>query len=143
VNSDHTLPVRITSNFAATPEATFDAWLNPDIMRQWLFASPTNQILQVKTDPRVGGSFSILERNAGEEIDHFGEYLEIERPRRLRFTLEVPWHFPGVTRVSIDIAPTASGCVMEFIQTGVKRDVTEGSWREMFTTLAAVLGRTK
>ncbi len=105
----------------------FDAWLTPAIIRRWLFASASNEIREVKTDPRVGGAFSILERSEGQDIDHFAAYQQIERPNSLVFTLEVPWHFPGVTRVSVDIAPTPDGCVMRFTQTGVKRDVTEGA----------------
>ena len=38
MNSDNTSVVRTTNNFAAMAEATFDAWLDLDIMRQWLFA---------------------------------------------------------------------------------------------------------
>jgi len=84
-----------------------------------------------------------VEHNKGEEIDHFGQYLQVERPERLAFTLEAPKHFPGVTRVRIRIEARANGCAMEFEQTGVDKDVTEESWRAMFATLRGVLEKAK
>jgi uncharacterized protein YndB with AHSA1/START domain len=133
--------LRLTRIIAAPPDAVFDAWLEPDTVRQWLFVGAASLIMRATVEPRVGGRFSIVERNGDEEIDHFGEYLEIERPRRLAFTLQVPRHFPGVTRVTIDIALTAGGSAMTFTQEGVKPEVTEGNWRDMFNTLGALLSR--
>lgn len=65
--------VRIRHRFRASPEITFDAWLGPEVMRHRLFASPTSKILQVEADPRVGGTFFILERLDKDDIDHRGE----------------------------------------------------------------------
>lgn len=107
--------------------------LATSLIRRRYFAHDRRPLTQRRDHPpfrRLAG---------GEDIDHFGEYQQIERPNCLVFTLEVPWHFPGVTRVSVEISPVPGGCVMRFTQTGVKPEVTEGSWREMFTTLATVL----
>ncbi len=122
--------------FTARPDAVFDAWITPEVMRRWLFKGPSNEILQPEVDARAGGKFSILERAGGEEIDHFGTFETVDRPRRLIFTLEVPKHFPGVTRVTVDLEPTTGGALMRFTQTGVEREVTEGAWRDMFEALA-------
>jgi uncharacterized protein YndB with AHSA1/START domain len=144
MNSNSSYPVRIVHNFAAPPEAVFDAWLNPQVMRHWMFVSPTNEIREVRTDPQIGGSFSILERTeSGDEIDHYGEYREIDRPNRLVFTLQVPKHFPGESSVVVDIKATPGGCEMTFTQSGVKKEITEGPWRAMFDTLATILGKSK
>ncbi len=122
--------------FTARPDAVFDAWIIPEVMRRWLFKSPSNEILEPEVDARAGGKFSILERAGGEEIDHFGTFERVDRPRRLIFTLEVPKHFPGVSRVTVDLEPTTDGALMRFTQTGVEREVTEGAWRDMFEALA-------
>ena len=121
--------------FTARPDAVFDAWITPEVMRRWLFKSPNNEILEPEVDARAGGRFSILERVGGEEIEHFGTFETVDRPRRLIFTLEVPKHFPGVTRVTVDLEPTTDGALMRFTQTGVEREVTEGAWRGMFEAL--------
>lgn len=130
--------VRITARFTASPELIFDAWLDPEVMEHWLFSSETNQIEVARIEPHVGGSFSILEHDGGEETDHFGKYVEIDRPRRLRFTLQVPRQFAGITLVTADITPSADGCVMEFTQDGVRSEATESNWRDMFETLAGL-----
>ena len=47
--------------FSVEPYAVFDAWTKPELMKSWLFKSPDNEIISVKTDLKVGGKFSILE----------------------------------------------------------------------------------
>src|SRR5688572_2378740 len=115
----------------APPPAVFDAWLDPELLKQWLFANDPLSRLQVQVDARPGGSFSILEQAKDGPIDHFGQYLEIDRPRHLRFTLQVPRHFPGETLVTVDIVPAFGGSELRFIQEGVSPTVTERPWREM------------
>ena len=53
------------------------------------------------------------------DIDHVGEYLEIERPTRLVFTFAVPKYSPESTRVSIDIVPAGTGCKLTLTHEGV------------------------
>ena len=72
--------VHIMRRMTATPETVFDAWLNPDAMWQWLFANDPEAQLTLAVDARVGGRFSILEEAHSDHIDHFGHYLEIDRP---------------------------------------------------------------
>jgi uncharacterized protein YndB with AHSA1/START domain len=132
-------PVRVERAFSVPAARVFDAWLDPVIVKRWLFRSSTNAIADAEISAKVGGKFSIVEHANREVIDDFGEYLEIERPRRLAFTLEVPKHFSGITRVAIHISPTPNGCALELTQTGVRPEVTAGPWRTMLETLAKVL----
>ena len=103
-------PVVLTveRRIAAPPETVFDAWLDPEIVRHWLFATPDGIMERVKIDPRVGGRFLIAERRGGELAEHFGEYLEIERPHRLVFTFAAI-RDSGYTRVTVTIAPDGEG----------------------------------
>ena len=135
-------PVNVNKKFSQTAEAVFDAWLKPEIVCQWMFVGPNNKILHVHIDERIGGKFSILElSDTGEKIDHYGEYFIIDKPHELSFTLQVPRHFPGVTHVSIKLAPLASGCLLQFTQTGIDRKVIEQNWKDMFDKLAEVLDK--
>src|SRR4030095_10306065 len=100
---------------------------------------PDNEILSIKTDLKVAGKFSILELNKNEKIDHFGEYLEIEKPNKLAFTLEVPWHFSGVSKVTVKIKASQPGCEMIFSQSGIDTSKTEESWKKMFENLKTII----
>ena len=46
----------------------------------------------------------------GRDIDHIGKYLEIDRPRRLVFTLRVPTVWEDDNRVTVEIVPLETGC---------------------------------
>jgi len=81
--------VRVTKWFSASEERVFDAWFDRDKVCKWLFAK-TGKVVRVEIDARVGGSFSIVDRRDAEDVEHVGEYVEIERPRQLMFTFRVP-----------------------------------------------------
>lgn len=127
----------------AVPEAVFSAWTTPGLMAQWLFKSPDNQIVIETQELMAGGRYSIMETTAGNEnIDHYGTYLAMVPGVLLSFTLEVPWHFPGVTTVTVNLtADAAANCIMDFRQTGVDPRIVEGNWKAMFMQLKTVLNQ--
>jgi uncharacterized protein YndB with AHSA1/START domain len=118
------ITVRVTHRFAATPERVFAAWLDGRTAGQWLFATPTGRITRCDIDPRAGGKFSIV-RLDGEEVDHVGEFLEIDRPRRLVFSFGVPKFSPEMTRVVIDIRPLDGGCELTLTNENVLAEYGE------------------
>ncbi len=133
--------VRVTRAFTATPERVFDAWLDPSTAGKWFVATPTGQMVRVEIDARIGGKFVFVDRRDGEDVEHVGEYLEIDRPRRLVFTFAVPKYSPVVTRVTLEIAPTDTGCELTLTHDGVLPEwasQTEAGW----TTILGGLERT-
>lgn len=141
MNSSNLEPVHVTRFYNASPEAVFDAWTHPGLVRKWLFVGPTSEIVAIDLDLRINGKFSILEfeKSNQENIDHFGSYVEIERPHKLVFTLSVPKHFPGETKLTIEIASKNEGSELKLTQTGVSREVTEKSWLTMLEQLALAI----
>ncbi|HTW33771.1 MAG TPA: SRPBCC domain-containing protein [Rhizomicrobium sp.] len=125
--------VRVTHRFAARPERVFDAWLDPKTAAKWLFATATGTITRCEIDPRVGGKFSIV-RLEGIDIEHVGEYLEIDRPRRLVFTFGVPKFSPEMTRVIVEIVASGEGCELTLTNEGVPADYGERN-REGWTMI--------
>jgi uncharacterized protein YndB with AHSA1/START domain len=113
-----TTPVqaRVTHRFSASAEWVFDAWLDPRTVGTWLFATPTGTMVRVEIDARVGGKFVITERREGEDVEHTGEYLEIERPRRLVFTVRVEKYARENNRVIVEITPLEQGCELTLTQ---------------------------
>jgi uncharacterized protein YndB with AHSA1/START domain len=137
-----TRTLQITRSFAATPERVFDAWLDPAIARRFLFATPTGELVRVEIDARVGGKFLIVRRDDGEDIEHVGEYLVIDRPRRLVFTFAVPRFSTHFTQVTIEIAHTASGCTLTLTHKGVLpewAERTQEGWGKILTGLDDVI----
>lgn len=132
--------VRVTRRFSATPERVFDAWLDPGTAGQWLFATASGRMVRVEIDARVGGKFAFVDRREGENVEHVGAYLEIERPRRLVFTFAVPKFSPQATCVALDIAPLETGCALTLSHEGVLPEYasrTEAGW----ATILDGLGR--
>lgn len=122
--------LRVTRHFHASAERVFDAWLDPATAGRWLFATDQGEMLRVAIDARVGGHFSFTRRD-GEDVEHVGEYLVIDRPRRLVFTFAVPRYSEAVTRVTVDITPAANGCDLVLTHEDVLpewADATQQGW---------------
>jgi uncharacterized protein YndB with AHSA1/START domain len=102
--------VTLKHYFPATAERVYDAWLDPQTVRRFLYTTATGEIVRCDIDARVGGQYAIVDRRHGEEVLHEGRYLELERPRRIVFTLRVPKYSPEEDGVTLDIKPLDQGC---------------------------------
>ncbi len=104
--------VQVTQRFDASAERVFDAWLDPDMLGRWMFgrALREEEVVRIALDARVGGRFSFVVRRKGQEIDHVGRYLELDRPRRLVFTWAVAPEPEDPSRVVVEIAAVERGC---------------------------------
>ena len=138
--------VRVTRRFETAPDRVFDAWLDEATAGDWLFATADGEMVRVAIDPSVGGRFEIVERRGGEEVLHTGTYEEIERPRRLVFTLQVPKFSSHSDRVTIDVAPADAGSELILSQTvpddaPASPERIEQGWGKVLDALAARLER--
>jgi uncharacterized protein YndB with AHSA1/START domain len=138
-----TRTVTVIRRFDAPAEAVFDAWLDPKKAGRFVFATPTGEMVRVEIDARVGGRFVFVDRRPDMgDVLHEGEYLEIDRPRRLVFTFLVPQYSKDVTTVKLDIRPLAAGCELTLIHEGVLPDYeaqTQQGWSMILDGLAAVV----
>ena len=110
----------VIQRYAAPPEKVFDAFLDVEIARRFMFATATGEMIEAALEPAVGGEFVFVERRPQMgDVRHVGQYLEIDRPRRLVFTFGVPQFDPRMTTVTIEIVPVAEGCRLTLTNDGV------------------------
>ncbi len=70
----------------APPERVFQAWTDPELMKQWFVPKPWT-LSEVKVDVRPGGSSYIVMRDPeGKEYPNRGVYLEVVENKKIVFT---------------------------------------------------------
>ncbi|RKH59340.1 SRPBCC family protein [Corallococcus llansteffanensis] len=139
------IQVRVTHRFKASAERVFDAWLDPEKARQWLFTTRATPLVRAEIDARVGGIFRLSDLRDGEEVEHTGKYLELDRPRRLVFTFGVPKYSPDYDRVTVDIVALDSGCEVTLTHemspnAEQYRDGAQKEWARLLGNFDALLG---
>lgn len=104
------LVARVSHRFAVPAERVYDAFLDVSDARRFLYASPAGEIVRAEIDPRVGGTYVLIDRRNGADVEHTGTYLELDRPRRIVFTMFVPGYSVSPDRVTVEIVPIEGGC---------------------------------
>ena len=108
------MSLKIVREFSASPETVFDVFTKPEAMRVWWTDQTTFDI-----DLRVGGHWTIVRKEKDMTYTAIGKYLEVERPRRLRYTYEMPQFSPNADVITIDIEPDEKGgSIMTFMEDG-------------------------
>ena len=134
--------VRLSRRFQASPERIFDAWLNAEQARTFLFARRTGDAVSSEIDARVGGRFRIVRRGDSDAIEYCGEYLEIDRPYRLAFSLSVEKFAQLDDRVVLELASVAGESLLVLthehsLPTHAERHRIQGAWETVLDELAA------
>jgi uncharacterized protein YndB with AHSA1/START domain len=138
------LPVKaqVRRHLNVAPERVFNAWLDADTIRQW-FGPGLGEMTRVDVDPRVGGTFWLVQRRGEQDAVHTGEYLELDRPRRLVFTWRTP-PSDEQSRVVIEVAPAPGGSDVTVThemssQWAEFKDRAAAAWGKMTDALGAAV----
>lgn len=139
----------VRRHFPQPAERVFDAWLDAAWLGRWMFGPDVRdeRVVRLTLDARVGGTFSFVVDRQGVEVDHLGEYLEIDRPRRLVFTWATRDSLPATSRVIVEITSRDSGCDLQLTHEMAPEwagfvDRAAGSWTHMLAALARALDPT-
>jgi uncharacterized protein YndB with AHSA1/START domain len=139
----------VSQQFAVPAERVFEAWLDAAWIGRWMFGPDgrDTRIVRLAVEPRVGGKFSFVVDRHGVELDHTGEYLELDRPDLLVFTWATRDSLPATSRVIVEILPRDGGCdlTLTHVMDAARADFTDqaaGSWRQMLRALAGALAET-
>jgi uncharacterized protein YndB with AHSA1/START domain len=133
--------LRVVRRIPVSAETIYDAFIDQDKLGRWL-RMETDELIACEAEPRVGGKLRLVVRRDGEEVEHIGEYRELDRPRRLAFTWAVPRYGDHVSLVRVELAP--AGGVTELTLTHERvlpeyRDRTAQGWNLLLGRLEALL----
>jgi len=145
-STDGTHRVVIRRRMPAPREVVFEAWIDPEGIREWM--CPGDSVsAEAILDVRVGGSFRIVMKAKDRDHVHVGTYQVVEPPSKLVFswtTADVPG---AMTQVTVEFLP--HGEESELVITHErfpKSDVAqryEGGWGTIADKFAAYLSRRK
>ena len=90
-------------------------WLDADSLRHWM-CTADNEVAHTELNPVVGGSFRFdMLANDGHLHVHTGQYLEIQRPEKLKFTWKSTVLGEYVSQVTVEFYQQAENCLMVLV----------------------------
>jgi uncharacterized protein YndB with AHSA1/START domain len=108
IEADPTLPIiRITRDFAATPEQLLRAHTDPDLFARWVGPDRTATRIDY-WDARTGGSWRYVASHGGQEYGFRGTFHEV-RPDRIVQTFTFEGHPDGVALETLRFEPLGDG----------------------------------
>jgi len=139
--------LRLERTFAAPREVVYRLLSDPVELATWWgpigFTVPA-----IDFEPVVGRSYRIAMRPPDGDVFHLsGEFLEVERPRRLVFTFlwDPPHADDRPTTVTIDLEDPASGTTLRLdhgvFATAERHALHEAGWTESLQRLEQLLAR--
>jgi uncharacterized protein YndB with AHSA1/START domain len=146
VSDDTQSQVQIEHFFKASPLRVFDAWIEADSIRQWMFGPRVREetVLTIRNEPQIGGSFLFSVERHEQIIEYVGEYFIVDRPNQLVFTWAVEEHSTESDYVVVKFLPEKSGCRVTLLhnlhsqRTDHSADILN-DWPKMLQVLEKVL----
>jgi uncharacterized protein YndB with AHSA1/START domain len=107
---------------AAPPDRVFEALVNREQVAHWS-NSEAYQLVHWELDAHIGGKWrsTSREKTTSKVFDHWGEVVEVDRPRSLAYTWFANWHSDQShpTMVRWDLTPTAAGTRLKVTHSGL------------------------
>jgi uncharacterized protein YndB with AHSA1/START domain len=141
------LTARVQRVMPAAPDVVFDEWLDPESLAEWMCPRPA-RCVSIVVEPRVGGRVRFDVDDSGHPVLISGRFLDIDRPRLLRFTWSHSgWQDPtAVSIVNVAFEPVGDDRTLLSIEHSLLPskeafDDHENGWKVTADQLAAHLGR--
>lgn len=131
--------LEIRRTLPGPPGRVFAAWTDPSWLARWM--SPVGHA-RVEADPRPGGRLHVVMVGDGREIEHSGEFIEVEPPHRLSFTWRSAYtgDQPSIVTVSLTAAGGATDLVLRHERLPAEAAASHrGGWGSMLGRLAGLL----
>ena len=85
------LILSVSKTINAPIEKVFDAWLDPEMLAQFILPMPGMPQPDVENEAKQGGHFTIVMHVGENDIPHTGQYLDVTRPSKLVFSWVSPF----------------------------------------------------
>jgi uncharacterized protein YndB with AHSA1/START domain len=136
--------VRIERTFDAPAEDVFDAWTSPEVIRRWFIPRQGWHEADAEVDLRVGGTIRVvMHDNDGEPVRAGGEYVEIDRPRRLVMTWTFEDDPSNRQLIEIDFIEQDGVTTVLFVNSDIsdpdRRNAQYEGWQGCFDEMERVL----
>ena len=105
---DHPTSAVVRRVVPAPPDVVYGEWIDPEALAEFICPYPVKPGL-VESDPRVGGRLHIVMIDPEAVINVTGEYLELDRPNRLRFTWNSEFGGGFASVVTVTFEPHGDG----------------------------------
>jgi uncharacterized protein YndB with AHSA1/START domain len=137
--------VRLHRVLTTSPEKVYRAFIEADALAKWL--PPNGFTCTVHhLEAKVGGTFKMSFRNftAGNGHSFGGEYLELVRNERLRYTdrFDDP-NLPGEIQVTVTLKKVSVGTELDITQAGIPDAIPVEAcylgWQESLKNLARLV----
>jgi uncharacterized protein YndB with AHSA1/START domain len=131
--------IHIERVLPALPERVFAAWTDADLLARWM--SPVGHA-EVQADVRPGGALVVVMVGDGRRIEHTGEYLEVDPPRRLRFTWRSEYTGSEPSVVTVELHEVPEGTRLVLTHAMLPDDALDshaGGWGSMLDRLVAAV----
>ncbi|HVY05083.1 MAG TPA: SRPBCC domain-containing protein [Burkholderiales bacterium] len=130
-----------TRHYSVPPEKVWDAWTNPQALKQW-FGPDEGRVEIAEVDARVGGRYRILfHTQDGQSHDVSGTYREIRRPAKLSFT----WAWKSTPEreslVTLTFEPSGGGTEFTMLHSRFFDDTARDNHQKGWTGAIAKLDR--
>ncbi len=95
--------------FKTSPEKLWELWTNPEKVKLW-HHPPGFSTSEAEADARVGGKYKIGMRSPAGQMDTvFGEFLELDKPRKLVFSWQWESNLEEKSVVTVELNPVSEG----------------------------------
>ena len=75
--------IRLNKFVQAPPQRVYDAWLDPEQLKQWWMPDANAACSEAQIDAQVGGDFRITLGSGEQAHIAVGQYLELDPPRKI------------------------------------------------------------
>ena len=107
---------------SAPPDHVFEALVNREHVSQWS-NSESYKLVHWELDARIGGKWRSTSREttSSKLFDHWGEIVEVDRPRVLAYTWFANWHSDQShpTMVRWELTPIPTGTRLRVTHSGL------------------------